>query len=61
MLGTTELWIILVVAFLLFGGSQIPRIARALGQAKKEFQVDLKEGERDEKPVEPEDTDKGKK
>ncbi|MBF0245266.1 MAG: twin-arginine translocase TatA/TatE family subunit, partial [Planctomycetes bacterium] len=41
--------------------SKIPRIARALGQAKKDFQVGLKEGEKDEKPVEPEDTDKGKK
>ena len=28
----------------LFGGSQIPKLARSLGQAQKEFKEGLKEG-----------------
>lgn len=38
-------WIfIVVIAVLLFGGTQIPRLARSLGQAQKEFKQGLKEG-----------------
>jgi sec-independent protein translocase protein TatA len=38
-------WIfIIVIAVLLFGGSQIPKLARSLGQAQKEFKEGLKEG-----------------
>jgi sec-independent protein translocase protein TatA len=36
-LGGPELLIILVIALLLFGGSQLPKLARSLGQAQKEF------------------------
>ena len=36
-LGSSEALIILVVLVLLFGGSQIPKLARSLGQAQKEF------------------------
>ena len=36
-LGTPELLIILLVVILLFGGSQLPKLARSLGQAQKEF------------------------
>jgi sec-independent protein translocase protein TatA len=45
MIGTTELLIIVGVIVLLFGSSAIPRFARALGKAKKEFEIGLKEGE----------------
>jgi sec-independent protein translocase protein TatA len=39
-------WIILaVVALLLFGGSQLPKLARSVGQAQKEFKKGLAEGE----------------
>jgi sec-independent protein translocase protein TatA len=43
--------IILVIAaiFLLFGGSKLPQLARALGQSKKAFKEGIDEGERDEK------------
>jgi sec-independent protein translocase protein TatA len=36
-LGGPELLIILVIALLLFGGTQLPKLARSLGQAQQEF------------------------
>ena len=42
-IGTPELLIILVVVLLLFGGTQLPKLARSLGQAKKEFANALSE------------------
>ena len=42
-------WIIvLVVVLLLFGGSQLPKLARNLGQAQKEFKRGLNEGMKDD-------------
>ncbi|MFN3214914.1 MAG: twin-arginine translocase TatA/TatE family subunit [Acidimicrobiales bacterium] len=38
-LGTTELIIILVILLVLFGGSKLPKLARSLGQAQKEFKA----------------------
>jgi sec-independent protein translocase protein TatA len=39
-------WIIIaVVALLLFGGSQLPKLARSIGQAQKEFKKGLADGE----------------
>ena len=35
---------IVVVVLVLFGGSQIPKLARSLGQAQKEFKEGLREG-----------------
>jgi len=46
-LGVPELLIILVVVAVLFGGAKIPKLARSLGQAKKEFQQGLSEGSKD--------------
>lgn len=43
--GGQELWIVVVLAVLLFGGTQIPKLAKSLGQAKKEFKKGLDEGE----------------
>jgi len=37
MIGTNELLIIALVILVLFGASEIPKFARSLGQAKKEF------------------------
>ena len=38
-------WIVVIaVAVILFGGSQIPKLARSLGQAQKEFKKGLNEG-----------------
>jgi sec-independent protein translocase protein TatA len=36
-IGAPELIIILVVLLLLFGGTQLPKLARSLGQAQREF------------------------
>jgi TatA/E family protein of Tat protein translocase len=33
-----EVWIVAGVIVLLFGGSQLPKLARSLGEAKKEFE-----------------------
>ena len=44
--------IILVVAaiFLLFGGSKLPQLAKALGQSKKAFKEGIDDADRDDKP-----------
>src|SRR6266480_6516241 len=43
------IWIfILAVIFLLFGGSKLPQLAKALGQSKKAFKEGLSEGEAEE-------------
>jgi sec-independent protein translocase protein TatA len=36
-LGAPELIIIFVIVLLIFGGSQLPKLARSLGQAQREF------------------------
>ena len=42
--GGIELFILLGVVVLLFGSSQIPKLARALGRSKSELQRGLQEG-----------------
>jgi len=44
MVGGPQLIIILVVILVLFGGSQLPKLARNLGKAQKEFKDGLGEG-----------------
>lgn len=44
MFGGNEWLIIVIVALVLFGGSQIPKLARSLGQAQKEFKQGIAEG-----------------
>jgi sec-independent protein translocase protein TatA len=43
-----ELIIVLVIVLLVFGGSQVPKLARSLGQAQKEFKKGLTEGAKDD-------------
>ena len=43
MIGATEILIIGGVVFVLFGATAIPKFAKSLGQAKKEFQIGLKD------------------
>jgi sec-independent protein translocase protein TatA len=50
----TEWVVVIIVAVVLFGGSQIPKLARSLGQAQKEFKKGINEGASDdEKADEP--------
>ena len=36
-LGPTELLIVLAIALLLFGGAKLPKLARSMGEASREF------------------------
>ena len=47
-LGAPELLIVLVVVLLLFGSTRLPKLARSMGQASKEFKEGIKEGGRDD-------------
>ncbi len=47
-LGAPELLIILLIIMLIFGGAKLPKLARSLGQASKEFKQGVSEGARDE-------------
>lgn len=39
-----DLLIVLAVLMIFFGGSQLPKLARSLGQAKRELDEGLREG-----------------
>ena len=45
MIGHGELIVIVLVILVLFGSAAIPKFARSLGQAKKEFNKAMKEAE----------------
>jgi len=45
MFSGNEWIIVVIVAVLLFGGSQIPKLARSLGQAQKEFKKGIADGQ----------------
>ncbi len=47
-LSTNELLLVVVVFVLVFGASQLPKLARSLGQAQKEFKTGLNEGATEE-------------
>ena len=46
-LGPTEMILIVLVIFLLFGATRLPQLAKALGQSKKAFREGIEEGERE--------------
>jgi|TARA_Y100000782_G_C10121977_1_gene239065 sec-independent protein translocase protein TatA len=46
-IGTQELLIVAIIGLVLFGGSQLPKLARNLGRAQKELQKGLAEGQED--------------
>ena len=48
MIGRSEIIIIVLVVLVLFGASAIPKFARSLGLAKKEFTQAMKEAESEE-------------
>jgi sec-independent protein translocase protein TatA len=48
--GGPEWIVILLVVLLVFGGTQLPKLARSLGSAQKEFKKGLEEGAKDDEP-----------
>jgi sec-independent protein translocase protein TatA len=42
-----EWFIVLAVVLVIFGGSQLPKLARNLGKAQKEFKDGLAEGQKE--------------
>jgi sec-independent protein translocase protein TatA len=46
-----EWWIVGGIIVLLFGGSQLPKLARSFGQASTEFKKGVKEGAADDPPA----------
>ena len=44
-----EWFIVLAVVLVIFGGSQLPKLAKNLGKAQKEFKDGLAEGQADKK------------
>jgi len=48
-LGAPELIIILIIILVIFGGSQLPKLARSLGTSAKELRKGLKDDEGDKK------------
>jgi sec-independent protein translocase protein TatA len=50
-LGPTELLIVLAIALLLFGGAKLPKLARSMGEASREFRKGV-DGHDAESPAE---------
>ncbi len=52
-----DLFIVLAIVLLVFGGSQLPKLARSLGEAQREFKKGIAEGGKDEpSPAKPTET-----
>jgi len=47
-LGAPELGIILLIVLVIFGGAKLPKLARSLGSAQREFKKGLDEESRDD-------------
>ena len=47
MFSPTEIGIVLIVVLVLFGGSQLPKLAKNLGKAQKEFKDGLADGQKE--------------
>ena len=57
-IGAPEAIIALVIILVLFGGSQLPKLAKNLGKAQKEFKDGLAEGSKTtETPADPKVSD----
>jgi len=54
-IGPSEIMIILVLVLVVFGGSQLPKLARNLGKAQQEFKSALANADKDD---ETDETDK---
>ena len=47
-IGAPELLIVLVVVLVLFGGAKLPKLARSMGQASREFKKGINDDSDDE-------------
>lgn len=61
MIGRTEILIICAVVVLLFGASAIPKLARSIGKARKEFEEGMKEAREIKTQAEDSTVDEGNK
>ncbi len=50
-IGGSELWLILIIVLVLFGGAKLPSLARGLGQSIKEFKKAQKDDDEEVKPA----------
>jgi sec-independent protein translocase protein TatA len=48
-LGAPELLIVLLIVLLLFGGAKLPKLARSLGEASREFKKGIDDHDKDDK------------
>ena len=55
MLGTTEIVLIVLALFLLFGASRLPKLAKSLGESRKAFKEGMDEAENEFKLEESQD------
>jgi len=47
MFGPSEILIVVLIILVIFGASQLPKLARSFGKSANEFKKGLKEGEED--------------
>jgi sec-independent protein translocase protein TatA len=52
-IGAPELIIVLLIVLLIFGGAKLPKLAKSMGQASKEFKKGLSEGADDDEDETP--------
>ena len=52
-LDPPEILLILVVVLVLFGGAQLPKLAKNLGKAQKEFKEGLADGQKSAETTKP--------
>ncbi len=57
-LGAPELILILVIVLVIFGGSQLPKLARNLGSSAKELRSGLKDDSKTDSAAKTDDTKK---
>ncbi|RAP33753.1 twin-arginine translocase TatA/TatE family subunit [Candidatus Marinamargulisbacteria bacterium SCGC AG-439-L15] len=57
MFGSTELIVIGLIIFILFGAAAIPKFAKSLGQARKEFNDGMKASQNNKETIEEKKTD----
>jgi sec-independent protein translocase protein TatA len=49
MFGSTEIIVIVLIIFILFGAKSIPKFAKSLGEARKEFQDSMDDTKKESK------------